>query len=84
MLQEGEEADVGAPMTEALFGGVLSSQVACEDCGHKAVTLEPFYSLSLPVPSRLRADARSAEPPCDAFGHTLTNNFYVDAQAAEL
>lgn len=45
-----------APMTEALFGGVLSSQVICDDCGHKAVTLEPFYNLSLPIPPKLRAD----------------------------
>ena len=45
-------------MTEALFGGVLSSQVVCEDCSHKAVTLEPFYSLSLPIPSRLTSAGR--------------------------
>ena len=45
-------------MTEALFGGVLSSQVICSDCAHMAVTLEPFYSLSLPVPSKLRSAGR--------------------------
>jgi len=60
VLQEEEDGQAVAPMTEALFGGVLSSQVICDDCGHKTVTLEPFYNLSLPIPSKLRGDARSA------------------------
>ena len=60
LLQEGDSEGAPASMTEALFGGMLSSQVVCDDCGHKAVTLEPFYNLSLPIPSKLRAYARSA------------------------
>lgn len=58
-LQEdaGEQRPAGL-MTEALFRGVLSSQVICEDCSHRAVTLEPFFNLSLPIPSKLKSDAR--------------------------
>ena len=62
MLQESDSESAPAAMTEALFGGVLSSQVVCDDCGHKAVTLEPFYNLSLPIPSKLRGDARLVRP----------------------
>lgn len=60
MLQEGDSENAAASMTEALFGGALSSHVVCDDCSHKAVTQEPFYNLSLPIPSKLRGDARSA------------------------
>ena len=59
LLQEGPGSDEApASMTEALFGGVLSSQVICNDCSHKTVTLEPFYSLSLPIPSKLTSAGR--------------------------
>ena len=85
MLQEGDGGNAAASVTEALFGGALSSQVVCGDCGHKAVTQEPFYNLSLPVPSKLRGDARSASSsqicedvwrdPRHALDATLTHAF---------
>lgn len=39
-----------------VFGGQLSSRVACEVCHHTSVTLEPFMDLSLPIPAGTLAD----------------------------
>ena len=33
-----------------VFGGQLSSRVACGACDYTSVTLEPFMDLSLPIP----------------------------------
>ena len=45
-----------------VFGGQLSSRVACEVCHHTSVTLEPFMDLSLPVPSAALADPDESTP----------------------
>ena len=44
-----------ACFSEVVFGGELSSRVACGGCAHESVQLEPFYDLSLPIPSSMPA-----------------------------
>jgi len=34
-----------------LFCGQLSSAVVCQSCGHKSQAFDPFWSLSVPIPS---------------------------------
>ena len=35
-----------------LFVGQLKSTLCCSDCNHESVTFEPFWDLSLGIPSR--------------------------------
>lgn len=35
-----------------MFVGQLSSTITCGHCGHKSMTWDPFWDLSLPLPSR--------------------------------
>lgn len=49
---EGEGTKVAPPgFLSEIFGGQLSSRVACEVCHHTSITLEPFMDLSLPIPA---------------------------------
>ena len=45
-----------------VFGGQLSSRVACGSCDYTSVTLEPFMDLSLPIPSASLANLHTSEP----------------------
>lgn len=59
MVQAEEEAENAISpkgFLSEVFGGQLSSRVACEVCNHTSVTLEPFMDLSLPIPAGLLAD----------------------------
>lgn len=67
---EGEGSKV-PPMgfLSEVFGGQLSSRVACEVCHHTSVTLEPFMDLSLPIPAGTLADMGDSIP--DRYAPTL-------------
>jgi ubiquitin C-terminal hydrolase len=58
---EGEE-ECPSSLTEALFGGELSSRVVCKECCHESISLEPFYDLSLPVPNNIPKADRCLHP----------------------
>ncbi|KAA6420994.1 MAG: ubiquitin carboxyl-terminal hydrolase 2-like [Trebouxia sp. A1-2] len=45
-----------------VFGGQLSSRVACGSCDYTSVTLESFMDLSLPIPSASLAKLHTSEP----------------------
>ena len=45
-----------------VFGGQLSSRVACGSCDYMSVTLESFMDLSLPIPSASLANLHTSEP----------------------
>ena len=63
---EEDEADsrktVPQGFLSEVFGGQLSSRVACEVCHHTSITLEPFMDLSLPVPSGSLSDTDDTAP----------------------
>ena len=58
MAQAEDEGESALPQgfLSEVFGGQLSSRVACEVCHHTSVTLEPFMDLSLPIPAGTLAD----------------------------
>lgn len=58
MVQAQEHGENEPPkgFLSEVFGGQLSSRVACEVCHHTSVTLEPFMDLSLPIPAGTLAD----------------------------
>lgn len=67
MLVQAEEEEEGSKalprgFLSQVFGGQLSSRVACEVCHHTSVTLEPFMDLSLPIPSGTLADMDDSMP----------------------
>ena len=52
-----------------VFGGQLSSRVACGACDYTSVTLEPFMDLSLPIPPGSLANLGSSGlDRCTSFG----------------
>ena len=63
-VEEEEEGGKAAPQgfLSEVFGGELSSRVACEVCHHTSLTLEPFMDLSLPIPSATLADMDDSTP----------------------
>ena len=55
-----------------IFCGQLRSEIKCRDCGYRSTSFDPFWDLSVPIPSthrgaveRVGADAgsRSRKPP---------------------
>ena len=64
MVQAEEEAENVIPkgFLSEVFGGQLSSKVACEVCHHTSVTLEPFMDLSLPIPAGAPANMGDSTP----------------------
>ena len=60
----GKECPPAAPQgfLSEVFGGQLSSRVACGSCDYTSVTLEPFMDLSLPIPSASLANLHTSEP----------------------
>ncbi|XP_031569756.1 ubiquitin carboxyl-terminal hydrolase 2-like isoform X2 [Actinia tenebrosa] len=44
-----------------LFVGQLKSTLKCTECGHKSVTFDPFWDLSLPIPRKSSSSYSSYE-----------------------
>ena len=78
-VPNGSASPASAPQgfLSEVFGGQLSSQVACQACDYTSVTLEPFMDLSLPIPSGSVADSDLSAP--ERYHHTS----FVSAVAVE-
>ena len=78
MVQAQEEAEDVIPkgFLSEVFGGQLSSRVACEVCHHTSVTLEPFMDLSLPIPAGTLADMEESTSDRYAVIFTICSSRY--------
>jgi ubiquitin carboxyl-terminal hydrolase 2 len=57
VVQQAEEADGYArswhdSTIDDLFGGLLQSTLQCQTCKRESHCFDPFFDLSLPIPSR--------------------------------
>ncbi|KAL0036465.1 hypothetical protein WJX77_008836 [Trebouxia sp. C0004] len=61
---DGKDCPPAAPQgfLSEVFGGQLSSRVACGSCDYTSLTLEPFMDLSLPIPCASLANLHTSEP----------------------
>ena len=73
MVQAEEDGEGALPkgFLSEVFGGQLSSRVACEVCHHTSITLEPFMDLSLPIPADTLADMEDSTPDRYTACHLL-------------
>lgn len=45
-------SNLGPTFVDTIFGGQVSSNVRCVECGHSSTVYEPFLDLSLPLPTK--------------------------------